>query len=41
MLEQLDNRRRRVAEWKSPFAESAKLEAAVCKNVKGLEFGNA
>ena len=38
MLEQLDNRQRRVAEWNSPFAESAKREAAIRKNLKGLGF---
>ena len=39
MLERLDNRQRRVAEWNSPFAESAKLEAAIKANLEGLGYG--
>ena len=39
MLERLDNRQRRVAEWNSQFAESAKLEAAIQSNLKGVGYG--
>ena len=39
MLERLDNRQRRVSEWNSPFAESAKLEAAIKANLEGLGYG--
>ena len=28
-----------LAEWNSPFAESAKLEAAIKANLEGLGYG--
>ena len=40
MIDRLDNRLRLVAELNSQFAESAKLEAAIGENLKGLGFGN-
>ena len=39
MLERPDHRQRRVSEWNSQFAESAKLEAAIGSNLKGLGYG--
>ena len=39
MLERLDNRQRRVAEWNSQFAESAKREGSIRSNLKGLGYG--
>ena len=39
MIERLDNRQRRVSEWNSQFAESARLEAAIKANLEGLGYG--
>jgi hypothetical protein len=39
MLERLDSRQRRVSEWNSQFAESAKLEAAIRSNLEGVGYG--
>ena len=39
MTDRLDNRQRLVSELNSPFAESAKLEAAIKANLEGLGYG--